>query len=194
MLSRKDVSNEAVIGITICAFLGTVALFFTGLLIAQLAAFNPNIKVGILFLIVATFGLIFSAIVYANAAGEINTKKVDSEHEFIAIGNSISEFLGIYPFIIAIPLVINAITDDPFLRTSTFIITLLSIVAYTFSRFSIVARASSQKSTRILVGIIMGVFLTLLNFGQNTQGFFETTSVIFLVILTYLAYRFRYNT
>lgn len=193
MINRKEVVNEANVGITICTFLGTVALFFTGLLISRLDAFNQSIKVGVLYLIVSTFGLIFSAIIYSNAAGESNTEEIGSEFKFITIGNAISEFLGVYPFVVAIPLVINALTNDTFLRASTFIIALISLVIYTMSRFSIVARGSNM-AIRTVISFLVAVFLLLLIFGQSSsQGFFEAVSLTFLGVLAILAVYYRHR-
>lgn len=154
MESNKGIETEIQVGVALSAFMGTVSLFFTGILIAQLKSFDQSIKVPIIFLIIATFSFIFSSTIYANAAGEITRHDPKRAHWYMAISNIVSEFLGLYLFVLAVPLVINAITSDQFLRLSVVVVALTGLTLYSLSAFSIVHRELGVGAKYLFSAII----------------------------------------
>lgn len=144
-MASHDYNSEASAGMAISTFLGTVALFFAGLLMSRLQTFDPSLRLPILYLLVATFGFVFSALIYANMTGTGRFAKQKST-QYLQWGNVLSEYLGVYPFIVAIPLSVGAITDDVFLRIATLVLTIVSITLYSASPFSMISRSFDRRS------------------------------------------------
>lgn len=175
------IANDANTGVAFSSFLGTVSLFFTGLLIAQFNSFDPTIRIPVLYLVISTFAFIFSATIYANTLGVV-MKKIKLANNFIKAGNAISEYLGIYLFIMSIPLVINAVSKDTFLRFSIGIVTVLSIYLYSISDFSMFNRHITN-STKTFISILItstgaALFLSQMHFVQH----FTLIAAIYLLI------------
>lgn len=193
MNDKQSLIAEIETGVALSAFLGTVALFFTGILISQLRLFNPSIKVPILYLIISTFSFIFSASVYANAGGEMSRHDVAKVHSYMAMANNISEFLGLYLFVIAIPLVINAITADIFLRLSVAAVALIGLMLYSQSSFSILHRELSgipKAFYTLLVGAL-GLALDLAQTHQSDQFVAAAGLLLGLVLVATLYFCFN---
>ena len=109
-------------GVMFTAFMTAVSSFFMGLLLTRIDSIDITIKVPILFLVISTFGFLFSTIIYSNASGEITRLDSTRARKYMLIGNVISEYFGMYLLVLSIPLVMNAITGDIFLRISTLIV------------------------------------------------------------------------
>jgi hypothetical protein len=170
-MDKASTVGEIQAQVTWSGFLGTVSLFFTGILISQIHSFSDSIKVPVLYLIVATFSFIFSASIYANAAGELTRHSTRKVHQYIVIANNISEFLGLYLFVIATPLVINAITQDNFLRVTIPLVAIISLVLYSQSPFSILHREvfGAKKLLISLVFLLLAISVDVsqLNYMSN---------------------------
>lgn len=184
-MNKHDINNEASVGIYISTFLGTVALFFAGILISKFENFDTSLKVPILFLIVATFGFVFSAVIYANLTG-LSRIKMQDQDKYIKVGNSISEYLGLYPFIASIPMVVAAITEDSFLRISTLVITSISILLYTVSKFSLLSRGFSRITVTLLGVVITLILDVTVIIQKNNQPFFSFLGLCFLGLMVLL--------
>lgn len=179
---KNDYYQNSVVGLTLSAFLGTVALFFAGILITQINSLNDTIRLPIVYLICSTVALVYSAIIYANTAGHV---KKGSEKQAIKsdyFANIISEFFGVNVFLISMPLVINVITDDMLIRLAVASVVLLSLVVYTVSSLSILSRV--YKKASLLVGSILigGCGAALIYVQTNLANNFTTVGLIFLFI------------
>lgn len=137
---KNDLYQNSVIGLTLAGFLGTAALFFAGLLITQVNSFNNSIRLPIVYLICCTVGLVYAAIIYANIAGHAQEEAWHLAQKHNHYANVISEFLGVYIFLLSMPLVINAITKDMLIRVTVAAVILASLILYTKSPFSILSR------------------------------------------------------
>src|SRR5581483_9186734 len=105
MKDKESLRAEIITGVTFATFMGAVSLFFTGLLIAQYTTFDKTIRVPVLFLIISTFSYIFSAAIYSNAGTEVTADDISKVRKYLIYANNIFEFLGLYLFILATPLV-----------------------------------------------------------------------------------------
>src|SRR3990167_8301954 len=112
MKNKYGLNWEVSVGVTFASFMGAVTLFFTGVLISQYKSFDSTIRVPLLLLIIATFSFIFAASIYSNAGAEITAGSTKAVKKYLIYANNIFEFLGLYLFIIATPLVIGSITQD----------------------------------------------------------------------------------
>ena len=152
---KLDYSNEEVmIDVSVTSFMMTVATFFTGFLISSYSSYDNSVRIPIFFLIVSTLSFLFTNIIFANAAGEIRAGNRAGANKHAITGNIISEFLGIYLLVIALPLAINAITKDSFLQVAVFTISMVALLGYSVSSFSIIKRYINAAYPRLLFSVV----------------------------------------
>jgi len=143
-MEKKDLSlmqTEIQTSVSFTAFMTAVTLFFVGLLITQFKVFDPSINIPILFLIISTFGFLYSTLIYANASGRVARFSNKDVQRDLNHGNALSEYLGIYLLIFSIPLVIDIITVDNFLKISTLTAALGGLLIYHLLGYSLMERA-----------------------------------------------------
>jgi len=185
--------SEPGVGIDISIFLGTVSLFFVGILMSKLGELNSQIRVGIVFLVVATFSFIFSAIIFANTIGA-HRKGGSNTQRHLKVGNALSEFMGLYIFVLAIPLVVNSLTEDSFMRHSVLIIAILSLTLYTLSPYSIADRVLSRRG-KLFYSTLVLLFASVLTVGQvYVSSIFLPVAILVLLFFASSALLFAENT
>ncbi|KKW19196.1 MAG: hypothetical protein UY63_C0018G0017 [Parcubacteria group bacterium GW2011_GWA2_51_10] len=167
--------------------MAAVVLFFTGLILTKFENFDISIKVPISFLLISIFGFLYAALLYSSAAQEVSEYNEARFHRAVFLGDILSEYLGVYLLVISIPLVINLITDDLFLRLVSLSAALAGLAIYQFSSFSLVERHFRHKHHFISVSII--VLGLLLFVAQLYQIYFVPLSVIFAVFILVVTYR-----
>ncbi len=184
----SNLNEESSISIDICSFLGSANLFFVGILIAGISNFDKSIRVAILFLIVSAISFIFSALIYARSTGSSRTNKKE-DSGFIKIGNSISEYLGVYPLICAIPVVINSVSDDVFIRASVTMLIGLVMLIYSDSKVSMVRRQFGRTKSLLLGAYCLLQILTA-SLSQRANGsIFIVNAAIFMLVMLFIATR-----
>lgn len=194
MLDKQGLTAEVSVGVTYSSLMSAVSLFFTGVLISQYNSFNPTIKVPLIFLIISTFSFIFSATIYTNAGAEITLNKLRVVEKYMVYGKNLMELLGLYPFILATPLVIGAVTRDSFLRTTTILVAITGFTLYSQSKFSVLERELARPNKRVLSAAI--VALTLLLYysqsapGENALAIYSAIAVILMLVIVLSAYYF----
>src|SRR5687768_8591701 len=124
MLDKDGLTAEVSVGVTFAGLMSAASLFFTGILVAQYSSFDSSIKVPLIFLIVSTFSFIFAATIYSNAGTEITLNRLKLVEKYMVYAKNMVEFLGLYLFVLATPLVVGAVTEDNFLRAVTIIVAL----------------------------------------------------------------------
>ncbi len=174
MLDKDSLKAEVSVGVTFAALMSATSLFFTGVLISQYSSFSSTIRVPLIFLIISTFSFIFSATIYSNAGAEITLGKLKLVEKYMVFAKNIVELLGLYLFILATPLVIGAVTNDSFLRTSTIIIALVGFALYSQSKFSVLEKELSHKKKNLLSGIIVVLSIAL----YLSQAYESGTSLV----------------
>lgn len=180
---------EIQVGVSITAFMTAVTIFFVGLLIANFDKYDISIRIPILFLIISTFGFLYSTLIYGNASGQVSRLKPEKFNKHMILGNSISEYIGVYLLILSMPLVINVITEDLFLRIATLTSAFAGLIMYHVSGFSIMER-NYKKTHYLILGLI--IFLEIVLFIlQSIDSFlamyFGIGSIIFVIFLTFFA-------
>lgn len=152
---KQDYSNNEIqIDVSVTSFMMAVATFFTGFLISSYDSFDNSVRIPILFLIVSTLSFLFTNIIFANASGEIRAGNNDGANRHASTGNIISEFLGIYLLVSSLPLVVNALTGDVFLKVAVFAAATAALFIYSISPFSIIKRYISTVSLRLLYSFV----------------------------------------
>jgi len=192
MKDKENLRSEIVVGVTFATFMGAVSLFFTGLLIAQYTTFDKTIRVPVLFLIISTFSYIFAAAIYSNAGAEVTSGNTHRVRKYLIYANNIFEFLGLYLFILATPLVIGAVTKDSFLRVATVIVALAGLALYSSSDFSVLHKEMKNVSTKHFLTIMLVGLASLLDLSQYSEqnnhflsyDYIATALLIIITIVT----------
>jgi hypothetical protein len=172
--------------VSLISFMAVISVFFNGALIADFNSYDLFIKVPLSFLIISTFGFIFSALILSNTVQEIINNNFEKAKKHILYGYAISEYLGVYLFILSVPLLVNIITTDFYLRIVTFCSALIGIGFYQFMRFSILEHHFPK--TYKLFSCLIIIFGLLLFFAQTLKVYFVEISLIFIVFLLLLTY------
>lgn len=132
--------NEASIAVSFTGLMTAVSIFFAGLLIAKSEQLNELLKIPILYLILSTFGFLFATLMYANSSGDVARGSGRSFNRAMMLGNIISEYLGVYLLVLAIPLVMLSVTQDALIRLMTFLSAVGGLVIYHASGLAIMDR------------------------------------------------------
>jgi GNAT superfamily N-acetyltransferase len=185
---RSALSAEIGVGASYASLMSATALFFTGILISQYRSFNPTIRVPLIYLIISTFSFIFAATIYSNAGAELTLNKVRAVEKYMIYAKNIVELLGLYLFILAVPMVIGAVTQDSFLRTTTIIIAVAGFGIYSQSRFSVLDKELSRQRKRYLsiaiIAFALLLYLTQPNAAHHSLFLYSCISIVLLLIIT----------
>lgn len=168
------------------AFMTAVVVFFAGLLITRFESYELSIKVPIAFLIVSIFGFLYSTVVFANASGEISEGNTSKFKKHMLLGDILSEYLGIYLLVVSVPLVINVVTQDVFLRAITVVSALSGLAIYQFSHFSVIEKHLESKYHVFSLAMIL--FGLLLYASQLYAFHFALLAVLFLAFVLSLSF------
>jgi GNAT superfamily N-acetyltransferase len=197
MLDKDGLTNEVSVGVTYSALMSAVALFFAGVLISKYNDFDQTIKVPLIFLIISTFSFIFSATIYTNAGTEITLNKLRVVEKYMVYGKNLMELLGLYPFILATPMVIGAITQDSFLRTTTIIVAITGFALYSQSKFSVLDKELRRREKRVVTVLIVTLSLSLYYFQTasvaGARAVYTFLSIVLMGLIVSLAYQFSVN-
>lgn len=186
--------EEAQTGLDLCAFIGTSNLFFNGLVILNLSTLPKIVELSVVYLTISAISFVLAAVIYANIAGTENSNPI--KNTMIEIGNWLSEYLGIYLFLISIPLLILGVTDSLLVQITTMLACYTGLLLYSMSPFSLDERRFGAGWDRILNTIL----LVLFTFGIYVVGIFYPeylleSGVVFLVFLAFFSlFSFRLNT
>jgi hypothetical protein len=183
--------TEIQTSVNLTAFMTGVTIFFTGLVLANYSSYDSSVRIPILFLIISTFGFLYSTLILGNAAGQLARLNSNKFERFIWVGDYISEYLGVYLLVLSIPLVINVITPDLFLRVATVVVALCGLILYHLGGFSIMERNFKKKHYLFLAVIVI---LEILSFYTQAylRGYFIYASLallVFILLLTFFAKR-----
>lgn len=194
MLDKDGLTAEVSVGVTYSALMSAVSLFFTGILISQYAEFDQTIKVPLIYLIISTFSFIFSATIYTNAGTEITLNKLRVVEKYMVYGKNLMELLGLYPFILATPMVIGAITHDSFLRTTTILVAIIGFGLYSQSKFSVLEKELRRSEKRPLTLMVITLSLLMYYFQtaqvEDALFIYSFLSIVLMGLIMVLTYQF----
>ncbi len=182
---RKILMQEASTGISLVSVLAAGVFFVLSLLLTR---FDQAIFSSIIFLFVSVFGNIYSALIYANATGQLSRLGgVEKAERTLEVGNVISEFFGVYPIVFAFPVAFLFFTN---IYTSV-IILIIDLAGFVFyhtpgevpGSYSILERYSAES-----VYIVMTVFSSLIVFNFIVNAYYSQNLllVIFSTLLLIL--------
>jgi hypothetical protein len=179
MVTNEEVnlySGQIRSNISFSAFMTAVVIFFVGVLLTNFSKYDASVKVPICFLIIGTFGFLYSALIYTNASGEILGKKLANFKRNMFVADVLSEYLGVYLLVLSIPLVINIITPDAFLRVTVALASLLGFAFYQFAHFSISERHFPK--THWFISVLVILLGVILFFAHINSFYFESLAIL----------------
>lgn len=84
----------------------------------------------VLFLFIATFGFLFATLIYANASGRLARLGTFGYEAQVEIANRVSEYLGVFPLLVAIPLAVSRFLKAGPISWAVAVLALLATTAY----------------------------------------------------------------
>lgn len=114
----------------------------------------------------AMFASFYSVLFYANASGSLTRI-----HDYLSVtkplryGNSVSEYLGVFPLVCAFPLLIYYVTDELSITIPVAIVNYIGFFLYQISDFDLLSRIMPNRrkhfmATCILILLMIGVLVT----------------------------------
>lgn len=140
-------SGEAAAGI---AFSGSILAAITFLLGFAFSStrFPDDVR---LLLIGATFSTVLSLIIYASASGELARIRSNSFGKIMKWGNVLSEYGGVFPFLISLPVTYAQASGDPGTTMILAVAFSIAIAWYEHSEFSIARRFRRSRFELALI-------------------------------------------
>lgn len=184
---------ESSIGLDVSAFVGTANLFFTGLVILNLQSLPSIVHLSVVYLIVSAVAFIISSVIYANVVGT-GTQHALRER-MVQTANWVSEYPGVYLFMIAIPLLVLGVTNVLLVQVATAVACYGSLLLYSMSPFSIDHRRYRDGLDRAAYSALLAVFCI----GVYLVGLFAPERLLpvglvvmaLLLAVSYFSFSFR---
>ncbi len=150
---------------------------------------NPEkFYIPLIYLFMILFSSLYASIFYANSTGVISRlKKLNSVSKPIIYGNILSEFFGLFPLTVAIPLLVYAFSNNIFFSYIILSIDLLAFGLYHISKFNILSRYFKSKIafTSILIFFFLLTIFQLISEINNWAYIkYITTSIILIYLVT----------
>lgn len=135
-------------------------------------------------LMLATLTSTGSMIVYANASGELARLRSNTFENYMKWGNLLSEYGGVIPFMLALPVTFRAVSDS---YASALVVALLfsaALLAYELSNFSMLARYPRKARFLLpaLVTSVLPVVGVLLSESTLSSWIWTTTAIVALAV------------
>src|SRR6185436_12426042 len=111
--------DQISIDVGLLSFMTAVTIFINGLLLTRFDSYSVFIKVPIAFLVLSMLGFLFSSLIISNTSQNVIDNKIDKNKKHTLYGYAISEYIGVYLFVLSVPLAVNVITSDLYLRIIT---------------------------------------------------------------------------
>mgnify|MGYP001562733062 CR=1 FL=1 len=185
---KNQLSNQVQTDVSLISFLSVISVFFIGALLPQFNSYDPSVGIPIAFLVVSTFAFIFSALILSNATQVINKGDIKKTEKYLSYGYALSEYMGVFLSVLAVPVAMSIVTADLYLRVITFLAAIAGISIYQFCGFSLLKNHFSKSET--LFGVLVVLFGIILFLSQLFDFYFtgiSTLFLLFMVVLTILA-------
>jgi hypothetical protein len=165
--------------VSLISILSVISVFFIGALLPQFNSYDLSVKIPISFLIIATFAFLFAALILSNAIQKIREGRSEEVGKYLSCGYAISEYMGVFLFVVSVPIAINIVTEDLYLRIITFCAAILGLAIYEFMGFSLIKdNFSSSHKIFSLLFIIFGIVL----FASQIYAYYFTLIAVFFLL------------
>lgn len=137
---RELYMGESEISVSLTSFMTAVVFFFAGLLLTGSSDLQIRLRIPLLLLFISAFGFLYSALIYANASGEVARLNKNKFHRQMSAGNILSEYLGVYCLVFAIPIAVLGYSSDKIFSIIVLIVSVMGFVFYHILGYSILER------------------------------------------------------
>lgn len=130
--NRPALFSELSASIALTSFMTAASAVFLGVVLQRGA--HTTLPMDVLFLFIATFGFLFATLIYANASGRLARHGTFGYESQVEIANRVSEYLGVFPLLVAIPLSVSRFLKAGPIPWAVAGLALLATVAYHYVR------------------------------------------------------------
>lgn len=173
--------NQVQTDVSLISFLSVISVFFIGALLPQFSSNNVLVKIPISFLVISTFAFLFSGLILSNSSQKIAQGNEEAIKKHLTYGYAISEYLGVFLFVVSVPLALSIITSDLYLRVVTFCAAIIGLGVYQFMGFSLLENHFSKRNK--IFALLILLFGIVLFLAQVYTFHFTLLSIIFLCFM-----------
>jgi hypothetical protein len=130
--NRAALFSELSASIALTSFMTAASAVFLGVVLQR--GVRSSLPMDVLFLFIATFGFLFATLIYANASGRLARHGTFGYESQVEIANRVSEYLGVFPLLVAIPLSVSRFLASGPIPWAVAGLALLATVAYHYVR------------------------------------------------------------
>lgn len=149
--------GETGTSVSLTSFMTAVDVFFIGILLTGAPQLQIRLRIPLLFLFISFLGFLYSTLIYANASGEVARLRHRQFQKQMAVGNIVSEFLGVYCLVFAIPITVLAYSTDRFLSILLLFINVIGFLLYHVWGYSILERYIRGKTMLVMISLLTGL-------------------------------------
>lgn len=135
--NRSALFEELQVSIAMATFMTAASILFLGVILDDASerprALFDAVGIDVFFLFIASFGFLFATLVYANLSGRLARHGTTHFERRIELANSVSEYLGVYPLLFALPLVVARYLDNNQIAWAVAGLSLLSLIGYHYT-------------------------------------------------------------
>ncbi len=133
-------------------------------------------------LILAVLTSTISLVIYANASGELARLRSNDFPAYMKWGNLLSEYGGVLPFLLALPLTFRVVADARWATWGVSLLFTAGIARYEWSRFALHARYPDRRRFRLLA-TMTAVLPAAAAAAPSTDGWMWAWSTLAIVVL-----------
>jgi hypothetical protein len=126
--NRPALFSELSASIALTSFMTAASAVFLGVVLQR--GERSALPMDVLFLFIATFGFLFATLIYANASGRLARLGTFGYESQVEIANRVSEYLGVFPLLVAIPLSVSRFLQAGLVPWAVAGLALLATIAY----------------------------------------------------------------
>lgn len=142
-------------GVATTALMTAVDVFLFGAVIAQKDATPHAYSAALILILVSGLGFLYGTLIYANSHERLRSKARFGKQ--MACANVVSETLGVFPLVLAIPLVVVAVTSGAGLAWITFGISAFAFAAYESSSYSLLRLYITRPGALLLLVTLLAL-------------------------------------
>ncbi len=177
---KVDLAAARIAAVVMTTALMTAVVVFIVTVMLSSHGHGVPIDPPLLLLVTSALGFIYGTLLYANAYPRYTDESQFNKQ--MHCGNAVSEMLGVYPLVLALPLsVLYAVSNDT-IQIATLVLATVAFVGYHVSRYSLLERFIQKAVVRVPATVILGaasIWLWVL----MRQSHSSSTSTVFACVL-----------
>jgi hypothetical protein len=179
--NRPALFAELSASIALTSFMTAASAVFLGVILQT--GQHSTLPMDVLFLFIATFGFLFATLIYANASGRLARHGTFGYESQVEIANRVSEYLGVFPLLIAIPLSVSRFLKTGSVPWAVAGLALMATLAYHYVRGASLLerdisddRIGSDRQRKFIFVPALAVLMSVTFVGQLLH--FDTLEVV----------------